>query len=454
LPRPIFQGKNQTTVLGAHLVSVNIHQLGQQQPASWQQDAEGQGQADSDLLCAWLDGLLEGHDDVHPTETDQGVLQEMLLEAHDSPAAALSCAVHVSPAIAGQPPTSSSSSSACSGCHGEQREIYHPLLKADERPAAMQDLFDAFDAFLQAEHEREHSSSCPSNIQQLQQQQQERTSSNGSTTPSAQELHSHSSFCIYNSPDTLNSCHTAAGATSSAVQEAATVQLLAAALLQQQQQQQQQPPPMKHLCEELPGLQAAQQWVTCQPMQRSMAAAAAMATPGMLAMTNKPHCSIKTTSSVAAMHHSRRTHWAGCNSTAAMPVVGVLQPPLQPQQQLLQPEQHSQIVQQLQESRRLQLKQLMQERPHLEQVQRQALLQQHAKQQLQDFNQQQLQRQANIQLQPQPHQPLRRSNSSSNSLQSSSSQLFARRRAFNPLTPNKLMKVKAQSKVGTLGCHM
>ncbi|WIA30193.1 hypothetical protein OEZ86_000285 [Tetradesmus obliquus] len=130
-----------------------------------------------------------------------------------------------------------------------------------------------------------------------------------------------------------------------------------------------------------------------------------------------------------------------------------------------QQQQQQQIRQQ-----QVQQQQLALREPDSELGQRRALLQQqHVQRQLQGLSQQQQQQcQASIQLRQQITLPVRQGSSghaagsqlqrqgsgqagSQLQRQGSSgqagSQVFARRRAFNPLTPNKLLKIKAQSKV-------
>uniref|UniRef100_A0A383V5C3 Uncharacterized protein n=1 Tax=Tetradesmus obliquus TaxID=3088 RepID=A0A383V5C3_TETOB len=476
---------------------MSSHWHNQHRPAPGQQ-RHWHGQAVSDLLYSWVDGVLEGHEDILQIDLDQEFLQEVLLEAGSSTAAELSCAVHAvhdPPAIAAQP-GASSSSSACSASDANQQELHHPLLEAEEGL----DIFDAFDAFILAEHEREHKGSCPSDVQQQQQQQQQQqvySNSTGGFSPLAQDLYSHSSLGLYNDTDILGSAHAAAAAQSFATPAATTAQPLPLGLIQQQQQQQQQP--WRQLRGELSGLQADQPWVPNQPYIAAAAAAALPAPAANAAASSsaaEPCCSTSSSGSGAAVHHSPNALWTGCSSATATPAVSPLHSPSlqqqQEEQQLLQLQQESRQRQLLQlqlqlEWRRQQLlllaeqqQQLMRQQqqqqqqqqirqqqvqqqqlalrePDSELGQRRALLQQqHVQRQLQGLSQQQQQQcQASIQLRQQISLPVRQGSSGQAGSQlqrqgssgQAGSQVFARRRAFNPLTPNTLLKIKAQSKV-------
>jgi hypothetical protein len=436
-----------------------------------------QVQHDCDMLCAWLDGFIDDDNEVITTDVNTNFLQDVLLGADCSSGLSSTAAVQHQP-IAGsqQPQKSTSSSSACSDVNGDEKQGSHLLFRPISRAETAADIFEAFDAFIEAELAQ--SGTCQPSLQQ--QQQLTRSGENAATT-ALPRINSLDSWVTSNSSSSQPLAHGAAAAGLAYAAPAPTAAQQQSALVAAQQQllQQEQQELFEQLCE---GLLAPflEERVPDQQPQAADAGAAAhaavTATPVVTAATasasTTPCCSSTSTCSGSGTPCGNACS-AGCNS-----MVSMLQcPSPQQQQQLLLPQQHSWLAHQWQESMQLQSQQLMQQwqqalqqqqqqqqQKHLEhsrrlalqqqlQQQQQALQQQQQQQQQRAMhhNQQLLQRQgssqyggqANNQLQQQGSGQLQRQNS----LQSSSSQLFARRRAFNPLTANKLMKVKAQSKV-------
>jgi hypothetical protein len=450
-----------------------------------------QEQQDCDMLCAWLDGCIDSNAAASPTDLDDYILHDMLFGA--------SCSVgHFSTAAQTQhkpwsPQLQQSSSSTCSGNSGVQHQPVH--LQSAGGAETVPDILEAFDAFLQEELEQP-GGSCQPNMQEQQQLL------DSSDDVIAEELRRFDSLKPLNSNSGSGMFHAVADASAglavshpasdlvhiapwtAAAQQQGT--LITQSQQQQQQHQQQQLLLYTQLCQQLSAPWQGQQWLPHQLPEAAAAAAAPAAAVPMTPVVTADSGSVNTTSCCCATctcgggsTACERSCRADRSSMGSM-LTTSLQPPLQ-QQQLLMSEQHSQLIQQsLQQHTQLLMQQGQQQ--HLEQLrewQLQVLQQQLAQQQLAQQQQQQQQQQVSnprvlptrAQLQRQSissqlqcqsssnsSSQLQRqlsSNSSSqqNSSSQGSSQLFARRRAFNPLIPNKLLKVKAHTKVGCSHCQ-
>jgi hypothetical protein len=152
-------------------------------------------------VSAWLDGFVDGDDDILSSDLGPAFMQEVLL-GECSPGASSTAVQDCQAGAASQHQSSSS--------NGAQQQGDHPLLEPLARQETVDDIFEAFDAFLQGELEQ--NGSCQPDAQQQQQQLHPNAQACAHTMQA--EMHRHGSLDS-NNCSSINSgsrCHTPADA--------------------------------------------------------------------------------------------------------------------------------------------------------------------------------------------------------------------------------------------------